>query len=501
MFQRSIFKSLQRASFACKRDLRWQKSLNQRSPSVLFFYSSDSGNTKSNASAGSKKPGASSDSKKPSTSSDNKKNVGRDDLAAENMFKGSPRFTQVFPKVTFSLRRDPRAEAAAAKRSMNIQPMLTPKNIRKMGGRALILVIYFTTVGYIIYQVFTYLYLVYTWPVAEELKGFKARNLMYLATYYDVLESQPDKALPFYERAKKLFLTKGADPKSLAIMHLELNIDRCRYELGQLEGIEERLTDMLERLQNMADQPQERYADDKVAHHREWLSSDMLIQKLVKVLGPTYFDQGNMDKAIEIYTIGLQAVKALKLSVAESFDTKDIIDYTTYDHMNLKEASLTYQLGEAFYAKHDYKTARTLFQATINYCRGHKSHITTAPRLLPDLRSFVDGWICLDSAAMVYLARMLIDEGDSSGSLSWIVAGRKLTSTDQHYNNKLCIRCESGFKTQLGRIAELQGDYQRALVRYREAYDYLYLNFMDKLEDKEADVARLEAMRGQMIDN
>ncbi|KAJ2141975.1 hypothetical protein J3F82_005443, partial [Coemansia sp. RSA 637] len=272
MFQRSIFKSLQRASFACKRDLRWQNSLNQRSPSVLFFYSSDSGNTKSNASAGSKKPSASagskkpsasSDSKKPSTSSDNKKNVGRDDLAAENMFKGSPRFTQVFPKVTFSLRRDPRAEAAAAKRSMNIQPMLTPKNIRKMGGRALILVIYFTTVGYIIYQVFTYLYLVYTWPVAEELKGFKARNLMYLATYYDVLESQPDKALPFYERAKKLFLTKGADPKSLAIMHLELNIDRCRYELGQLEGIEERLTDMLERLQNMADQPQERYADDK----------------------------------------------------------------------------------------------------------------------------------------------------------------------------------------------------------------------------------------------
>ncbi|KAJ2829997.1 hypothetical protein IWW50_000537 [Coemansia erecta] len=467
MLQRPIFRGLQRAAFAPNR-------VNSRIPALaaVRVYSSSKGANGNNKSASSA------------------------DLDADNLFKGKPRFTQVHPKIVFSLKRDLRAEAAAKKRYANYKPMLTPKNIRKMAGRALVLMVYFTTVGYIIYQIVTCIYVVYIWPAADDLKGLMARNMVYLATYYDIFQGQPEKAVPYYERALKRFLASGIDPKSLAIMHLQLNIERCRYDQGQLTGIVERLTEMLHVLQNTTDLPQERYADDKIAHHREWLSTDMLIYKLTKVLGPTYYDLGKIDEAIEIYTIGLQAIKAVKASVAESFDTNDIIDYSTYDHTNLKEASLTYQLGEAFYAKKEFKTAETLFQATINYCRQHKTHINTAPRLLPDLRTYVDGWICLDSMAMVYLARMLIDAGDSSNALPWIVAGRKLATTDDNYNNKQCIRCESGFKTQLGRIAEMQGDYQRALVRYREAYDYLYLNFMDKLEDKAADVARLETMRG-----
>ncbi|KAJ1835261.1 hypothetical protein LPJ63_001268 [Coemansia sp. RSA 2711] len=418
-----------------------------------------------------------------------------DDLNAENMFKGKPKFNKVYPKVVFSLRKDPRLEAAEAKRTISLEGRMTPKNIRKMGGHAIVLAVYFTIIGYVIFQIFTYIYLVYTWPVANDLKGFKARHMVYLATRYDVLKGRPEKALPLYERALKLFLENGADPKSLAVMHLQLTIERCRHEQGQVVGLEERLAKMLATLQAMDGVPYESYADDKIAHHREWLSPDMLVNKLVDVLGAVYFDSGKIDSAIDLYTTGLQVVKKLKAAVAESFKDEDIIDYTTYDRMNLKEATLMYRLGEAFCAKKEYKTAETLFQATINHCRQHKAHINTTPRLLPDLRSFVDGWICLDSAAMVYLARMLIEQGNHSEALPWIVAGRKLTTTDENYNNKQCIRCESGFKTQLGRIAEMQGDYQRALVRYREAYNYMHLNFFDKLDDKIADIARVEAMR------
>ncbi|KAJ2647678.1 hypothetical protein IWW40_004492 [Coemansia sp. RSA 1250] len=436
-----------------------------------------------------------------STSSSGSSPAGND-AGVDNLFKGKPRFTQVHPKVVFSLKRDPRAEAAAAKRYANYEARLTPANIRKVAGRGLMLIVYFTTVGYIIFQVVTYFYVVNLFPVADDLKGIKARNVAYLATYYDIFEHQPEKALPFYKRALQQFLNNGADPNSLAVMNFELNIERCKYELGQLSGIEEKLTKMLTALEELRDGPQETYADDKVAHHSEWLSTDMLIFKLADILGPTYYDQGKIDQAIDIYAIGLRAVKALKLTVSESFDTEDIIDYTTYDHMNLKEASMSFKLGKAFYAKQDYQTAETLFRATINYCRQHKTHINTAPRLLPEWRAFVDGWICLDSAAMEYLARMDIDRGNHGDALPWIVAGRKLATADENYQNKQCIRCESGFMTQLGRIAEHQGDYQRALVRYREAYDYLYLNFMhkfeDKLEEKAADVDRIKALRAKI---
>ncbi|KAJ2754868.1 hypothetical protein IWQ56_006459, partial [Coemansia nantahalensis] len=235
------------------------------------------------------------------------------------------------------------------------------------------------------------------------------------------------------------------------------------------------------------------YADDRDGHSGDWLSADMLLYRLCVLLGKVYVDSGRPTEAVDTYSRGLQAVKRMKEDVAATFDSDHPLDYTTYDNMNLKEALLTTGLGQAFYLAKNYRAADTMFRATINSVKRHKAHVESAPRVIANVLEYKDEWVCMDAQAMLFLAKIQLDAGHSSAALPWIVAGRKLTTTKWTYDEEKCIRCESGLIAQLGRIAELQGRYQRALQRYREAYEHTRLALLRDDDNLAADIARLEA--------
>ncbi|KAJ2479512.1 hypothetical protein EV174_003998 [Coemansia sp. RSA 2320] len=296
-------------------------------------------------------------------------------------------------------------------------------------------------VGVLTYYVSTYFYLREHWPVSSDIADAATRNLLYMATYYEQVAPNHDKALRVLEKVlHRMVVQKTASSDSIAVLDVKLRIAECLQCLGQ---------------------------EEEAARLN--------------------------DEAKRACSIGLQAVKRMKSSLARSFDGEDLASYTAYDGVNLKEAELTAQLAKVFYKAGEPQVAETLFQGVLRAVKQHRAQLDLAPRVISDMRTFKDGWICLDALAMLYLAKMLIDSKNTSAALPWIESARKIASDRVCFERPRCIDCEASLIAQLGRIAESQGDLQKALRRYREASEYARVYFSDLHSGLLAEAERLES--------
>ncbi|KAJ2691985.1 hypothetical protein H4R19_006243, partial [Coemansia spiralis] len=420
----------------------------------------------------------------------------------EKMLEGTPRFTRMRRKwarngpqeLLDDSMRDSRPEPGFGESAPNLKWGFS-EGARSAVGRAALMSICSGVTFVILYHVGSYIYAMRAWPVPGEIKGVKARLLFSLARYYEYIKPNPEKALGLLEQVLDLAAAQdgGIDQCSLAVLDAKLRIAQSMYSVGRKADAEKTLDAVLPALRTLAQSPQPSYADDRDSHSGDWLSADMLLYRLCELLGRVYVDSGRAAEAVATYSRGLQAVKRMKEDVAATFDSDHALDYTTYDNMNLKEALLTCGLGQAFYLAKNYRTADTMFRATINSVKRHKAHMESAPRVIVNVWENKDQWVCMDAKAMLFLAKIQLDTGNSAAALPWIVAGRKLTTTKWTFEDERCIRCESDLVVQLGRIAELQGRYPRALQRYREAFNHTHLALLPDNDNLAANVARLEA--------
>ncbi|KAJ2803553.1 hypothetical protein H4R20_002849 [Coemansia guatemalensis] len=407
--------------------------------------------------------------------------------SSESMLKGTPRFT----RINWS-RKQAREELVSSTAWLK----LTPRNILRVLSRGAIAVSIVGVCGIAIYYGTIYHYLISYWPVPDEIEGVVPRHMFYLARYYEYVDQNPAKELQALEWAQGMTKDEAglSDPSSLVALDIKLRVAKCQYDTGDRAAAAQSLEEMLPTIQSMQLGPQVTYADDRYNHTDKWISPDMFMYRLATVLGKIYLDEGSASRAMQMYSLGLQAVKRMKAGIAESFNPDHPLDYTAYDNIDLKESLLTLQLGVAFYAAKDYDVAETLLQSTLQSVRRHNVRYEAAPYITVDPRSFKNEWLCLDSRAMLYLAKMRIDSGKLGDALPWIVSGRKQTKLESTFHLPQCIDCESGLISQLGRIAEAQGKPKRALRRYRQAYQYSRLNFVQDLDALAADVERLESM-------
>ncbi|KAJ1718987.1 hypothetical protein LPJ61_006409, partial [Coemansia biformis] len=414
----------------------------------------------------------------------------------EKMLEGTPRFTRMRRKwarkgpqdlLEGSMRereREPEPEEPVSGRKWGFSA-----EVRVAAGQAALMSLCSGITFVILYHVGAYIYTMRLWPAPDEIQGIKARAMFNLARYYEYMSPKPERVVALLERVLDLAEAQdgGIDPDSLVALDTRLRIAQCQYALGRKAEAEKTLNVVLPIIQRLPQTPQASYADDRDSHSGDWLSPDMLLYRLAALLGKVYVDSGRADEAVEIYSRGIQAVTRMKEDVAATFDSDHPLDYTTYDNMNLKEAVLTCGLGQAFYLAKNYRAADTMLRATINSVKRHKAHMESAPRVIANVWEFKDEWVCMDAQAMLYLAKIQMDAGNSSAALPWIVAGRKLTTTKWTFDDEKCTRCESGLLSQLGRIAELQGRPHRALLRYREAYNHSRLALLGDEDNIAAD--------------
>ncbi|KAJ1998223.1 hypothetical protein GGI04_005095 [Coemansia thaxteri] len=351
-------------------------------------------------------------------------------------------------------------------------------------------------VGVLTYYVSTYFYLREHWPVSSDIADAATRNLLYMATYYEQVAPNHDKALRVLEKVlHRMVVQKTASSDSIAVLDVKLRIAECLQCLGQEEEAARLSYLLLPSLQALAN------SSSTSSINRETntmagpgtLSADALLARLAMTLGQACAAVNSNDEAKRACSIGLQAVKRMKSSLARSFDGEDLASYTAYDGVNLKEAELTAQLAKVFYKAGEPQVAETLFQGVLRAVKQHRAQLDLAPRVISDMRTFKDGWICLDALAMLYLAKMLIDSKNTSAALPWIESARKIASDRVCFERPRCIDCEASLIAQLGRIAESQGDLQKALRRYREASEYARVYFSDLHSGLLAEAERLES--------
>ncbi|KAJ1954043.1 hypothetical protein EC988_002645 [Linderina pennispora] len=210
-------------------------------------------------------------------------------------------------------------------------------------------------------------------------------------------------------------------------------------------------------------------------------------------IGDANMESGVFIGARKSYGLGLAAVKEMKKLLSQQFKGEYLDSYTTLDQINLKEAELSMRLGEAFHRGGDIDTAETLFKGTLYATKQHYAQLDLTPRVVVDMRTFVDGWVCLDSKAMLALARIEVDRGSFDKAVEWIEPARELAKSQDKAKQAPCVACYSQVLAQLGRIAERQGDQTKALRRFREAYEHARLNFASDLDRYAAEVERLSA--------
>ncbi|KAI8319832.1 hypothetical protein GQ54DRAFT_264630 [Martensiomyces pterosporus] len=405
------------------------------------------------------------------------------------LFKGTPKFTRVQPKAVRQ------SAKAGAKSNKGQQPEwgnsgrieLNSKNVGRLlfiGGATVAGV---GLVGVAAYYAGTYFYLKSYWPVPEEVGSGTVSNLLYLATYYERLSPNHERAVLALEKALEMIEKHGnLASDSLVVLEIKIRMAECLYSIGDKSKASETLSKVLPVLQNK--QPSESANAESSAEQ-----ADQLLYRLAATLGLAYLDANKIGDAKQAFTVGLQAVKRMKRGIVAKFDSEDLANYTVYDGINFKEANLTAHLARAFYEEKNFATAGTLFKGTLNATRQHKAHLDLAPRVVADVRTFKDDWACLDAHAMLYLAKIETDLGSIDKALPWIESARALTTLSPGSRLLQCINCEASLIAQLGHIAELQGDSRRALRRYREAYEYARLNFSEYQSRLAADVERLES--------
>ncbi|KAJ2889785.1 hypothetical protein IWW38_004499, partial [Coemansia aciculifera] len=332
------------------------------------------------------------------------------------------------------------------------------------------------------------------WPVPTDVDNGTARNLLYKATYYEHLSPDHERALSALERALELLVVReGASPDSVTVADIKVRIAACLSGLGRKEEAIELLYLVQPTIEALVGQT----ATVSVLPGVHVESAESVLLKLAMILGKACAANDRANEAKHAFTTGLKTVKQMKRAMVRTFDSEDITKYTAYDDLNQAEAELTAQLAKVFYDIGDSAVAATLFQGVISAVKQHRAQLDLAPRIIGDMRTFKDGWLCLDAFAMLYLAKIELDSGNTSAALPWIVTARTIASdVPIQKQPPRCIDCEASLLAQLGRIAELQGNTKQALLRYREASEYARIYFSDLHSELQANVKRFQSEHG-----
>ncbi|KAJ2726682.1 hypothetical protein GGI07_000405 [Coemansia sp. Benny D115] len=400
------------------------------------------------------------------------------------MLKGTPKFTRLVPK-----HMEPKIKRTLPKPNEHGEWTtpgrieLNKKNVTKMLLKFSAAASGVALIGFATYVVTTYFYLESQWPPLEEIKSPSVRNLLHLATYYERLSPNYDRALVLLEKALKgATENEKLSPNSLAVIDMKVRIAECLLNLRQSPESVALMQQILPELQR------------KGQSSAPSSTANKLLYRLSIVLGRGYTDAGQLDSAVEVLSTGLQVVKRMKQEVVRQFDAESLEKYTEYDNMNLKETILTMYLGDVFYKKGDFSIAETLFQGMLAAIRQHRAHLAVAPRVVEDPRTFFDEWACLDAYAMLSLARMKTDSGDADEAMPYIELARKAVAEEKTIRPPiLCVNCTARNFLELGKIAEAQGDKKRALRRYRDAHEHARLNFSDYQHQIVPEIKRLES--------
>ncbi|KAJ2786391.1 hypothetical protein GGI15_001563 [Coemansia interrupta] len=404
-----------------------------------------------------------------------------------DMLKGTPKFTRMRPKSAKSKLNSSQKNGTNTDTEWGTsgRPELNRKNLGRLvfiGGAVATGV---GLMGVAAYYIGTYFYLRSKWPVSENINSSTARNLLYLATYYERLEPNPRRALAALEKTLDMVTeinSKSAPlaQDSLDALDIKVRIAECLYNVGRSTDAANTIRKILPDLSKKAGN------DETMAEARA------LLYRISVVLGRTCADDSRFNDAISAYGIGLHAVKQLKQDFVRKFNSSNLLQYTELDNINLKEAVITMLLAEAFNANNDKSTAETLFKSVLASAKQHKAHLDVAPRVVTDIRTFKDEWACLDVQAMVYLAKIQGDTDNGDSALLWIESAESSLTNRRDFDIPRCIDCMSEIYSELGRISELKGDNKKALRKYREAYETARLNFRDTQDRYLLDVKRLE---------
>ncbi|KAJ2747385.1 hypothetical protein GGI20_000523 [Coemansia sp. BCRC 34301] len=424
------------------------------------------------------------------------------------LFKGVPKFTRVQPKGSRQVvpagmseaSERPEVDTTGSRVELNARSL---GRLLFIGGAAVTCV---GLVGVATYYITTYFYLKNHWPVPVDVESGSVRNLLYKATYYEQLSPDHGRALNALERALELLVTQGrTSPASVTVADIKVRIAACLSGLGQKEEAVELLYQVLPTVEALVGQRGKGQLDgesqaasistESPGVHVE--SAESVLLKLAMVLGKACAASDRASEARNAFSIGLQTVKRMKRAMVHGFDSEDITKYTAYDDLNQEEAELTAQLAKVFYDVGDYVVAATLFQGVISAVKQHRAQLDLAPRIVGDMRTFKDGWLCLDALAMLYLAKIEIDNGNTGAALPWIESARAIAN-DMPIQKQTprCVDCEASLLAQLGRIAESQGNTKRALLRYREASEYARIYFSDLHSELQENVKRFQAEHG-----
>ncbi|KAJ1926802.1 hypothetical protein FBU59_007284, partial [Linderina macrospora] len=279
-------------------------------------------------------------------------------------------------------------------------------------------------VGVATYYGSTYFYLRTHCPVPAEITDSNTKNLLYLATYYEQLAPNYDKAVQALEKALELIKKHGKiSMDSPAVVEIKIRIAECLIKLGESDKIPELMAPVQQHLNRISNS-----SDDK-----DPIGTSTLRYRISMAIGDAYMQLEKFSEARASFGLGLVAVKDMKQQMAQQFKGEYLDSYTKLDQINLKEA--------------------------------HYAQLDMAPRVVTDMRTFVDGWMCLDAKAMLALARIEADRGSFGQAQEWIEPAREIARSQDKAKQAPCISCYSQALAQLGQIAEKQGDIVKALRR------------------------------------
>ncbi|KAJ1951831.1 hypothetical protein GGI12_006393, partial [Dipsacomyces acuminosporus] len=209
-----------------------------------------------------------------------------DKLGSSELFKGTPKFTRVEPKSVNQKAKRAAKNTSAHSRSQGEwdssgRVELNSKNVGRLmviGGAVVAGV---GLIGVAAYCGGTYFYLRSYWPVPEEVGGGTIANLLYLATYYERLSPNYQRAVMAMEKALDLIQKNvRLSSDSLAVLEIRVRMAECLYNAGDKRRASDILNDVLPVLQN---KQQDAAAEtDKV---------DDLLYRLADTLGLAYLDE------------------------------------------------------------------------------------------------------------------------------------------------------------------------------------------------------------------
>ncbi|KAJ2552832.1 hypothetical protein EV175_003163 [Coemansia sp. RSA 1933] len=403
-----------------------------------------------------------------------------------SFLKGTPRFTRVKPKHKSKGDFDEYVEASNGAINMPYRLELNAKNICTLLMKAGIVITFGGTVAFLVYCAGSYYYVTKYWPLPSEVEGFNTRSLIYLATYYDRISLDSEKALPLYNKAfKQIETLENVRHDSFAVLQMKARMGECLHRIGKDDEAETLLNDTIPLLQKLSMEDRMAQATS-AAETKSYLNDDMFsladecIYRASSVLVQIYKERGQVDEAKRAFRIGIQAAQQMKKDISAKFDSSELVNYSTYEDAKAREAVLTSLIGEVLYAANETEAAKTLFQSVLSAVKQHKAQLKLTPRVIVEMRTYVNEWECLDTTALIYLSKIHIDEGNIAAAVSLLNYARETSVYEVETRIPVrCINCEADIFSQFGRIAEIQGDNKKALRKYREAYEHARIYYGD----------------------